>query len=141
MFTVRDSVQESRGFSPFELIFGHSVRGPLKLYKEKLLSEDDSSLNILSYVSNFRHKLSEACELAQNSFRSVLSKMKERYDKYTQSRSFQPGDQVLALLPVSGKLLQARYFGPYMVKEKVCDLNYVVSTPEGVRILSYIILT
>ena len=91
----------------------------MKLYKEKLLSEDDSSLNILSYVSNFRHKLSEACELAQNNPRSVQSKVEERYDKYAQSRYFQPGDQVLALLPVPRKHLQARYFGPYVVKEKV----------------------
>ena len=60
----------------------------------------------------------EACELAQNNLRSVQSKMKKRYDKYTQSRYFQPGDQVLALLPVPGKPLQARYFGPYMIKEK-----------------------
>ena len=101
----------------------------MKLYKEKLLSVDDSSLNILSYVSNFRHKLSEACELAQNNLRSVQSKMKERYDKYTQSRSFHPGDYVLALLPVPGKPLQARYFGSHIIKEKVSDLNYI-STPD-----------
>ena len=94
LFAVTDSVQESIGFSPFELVFGHSVRGPLKLYTEKRLSQDDSSLTILSYVSNFRHKLSEACELAQNNLRSVQPKIKERYDKCTQSRYFQPGDQV-----------------------------------------------
>ena len=98
--------------------------------KEKLLSADDSSLNILSYVSNFRHKLSEVCELAQNILRSVQSKMKERYDEYTQSRYFQRVDQVLALLPVPGKPLQARYFGRYIVKEKVCDLNHIVSIPD-----------
>ena len=78
-------LEESLGFSPFELVFGHSVRGPLKLFKQKLLSEDDPSLNILNYISNFRHKLSEACELAQNNLRSIQSKMNERYDKYTQS--------------------------------------------------------
>ena len=38
LFAVRDSAQESLGFSPFELVFGHSVLGPLKLYKENLLS-------------------------------------------------------------------------------------------------------
>ena len=54
LFAVRDSVQESLGFSPFELVFRHSVRGLLKLSKENLLSEDDSSLDILNYVSNFR---------------------------------------------------------------------------------------
>ena len=34
LFAVRESVQESLGFSPFELLFGHSVGGPLKLLKE-----------------------------------------------------------------------------------------------------------
>ena len=37
LFAVGESVQEYLGFSPFELVFGHSVRGPLKLLKEKFL--------------------------------------------------------------------------------------------------------
>ena len=37
LFAVRESVQESLGFSPFELVFSHSVRGPSKLLKEKFL--------------------------------------------------------------------------------------------------------
>ena len=39
LFAVREVVQESLGFSPFELVFGRTVRGPLKLVKEKWLSE------------------------------------------------------------------------------------------------------
>ena len=31
LFAVRESVQESFGFSPFELVFEHTVRVPLKL--------------------------------------------------------------------------------------------------------------
>ena len=104
----------------------------MKLYKEKLLSDGVSFLHILTYVSNFdNYKLSEAaCELGQNNLRSVQFKMKDRYDKYTQSRSFQPGNQILALLPVPDKPLQARYFGPYIVTVKLSDLNYIVSTPD-----------
>lgn len=34
LFAMRDSVNESTGFTPFELVFGHEVRGPLKLLKE-----------------------------------------------------------------------------------------------------------
>ena len=30
MFAARDSVQEALGFSPFELVFAHRVRGPLR---------------------------------------------------------------------------------------------------------------
>jgi len=34
LFAVRESIQDSLGFSPFELVFGHSVHGPLKVLKE-----------------------------------------------------------------------------------------------------------
>lgn len=30
LFAVREVVQESLGFSPAELVFGHTVRGPLE---------------------------------------------------------------------------------------------------------------
>ena len=53
LFAVRESLQGTLGFSPFELVFGHTVRGPLKLLKEKFLSNDDNSLNLLQYVSDF----------------------------------------------------------------------------------------
>ena len=51
LFAVRESVQESLGFSPFELVFGHTVRGPLKLLKEKFLSDDDDDDSSLNFVS------------------------------------------------------------------------------------------
>ena len=65
LFAARESVQESLGFSPFELVFGHTVGGPLKLLKEKFISSSDESLNLLQYVSDFRTKLTRACELAR----------------------------------------------------------------------------
>ena len=40
-----------------------------------------------------------------------------------------PGDRVLALLPIPGKPLQARYYGPYTVDKKISDVNYIVNTP------------
>ena len=46
LFAARESVQESLGFSPFELVFGHTVRGPLNLLKEKLLSAGGNSLDL-----------------------------------------------------------------------------------------------
>ena len=129
LFAVRESVQESLGFSPFELVFGHTVRGPLKLLKEKFLSDDDSSLNLLQYVSDFKNRLSKACEAARSNLKSAQSRMKLRYDENAQDRNFEPGDKVLALLPIPGKPLQARYYGPYTVDKKLSDVNYIVNTP------------
>ena len=118
LFAARESVQESLGFSPFELVFGHRVRGPLMLLKEKLLSTESGSLNLLEYVSNFRTRLTKACDLARKNLKSAQNPMKQNYDKNSVTRKFQPGDKVLAFLPVSGKPLQARYSGPYVVEKR-----------------------
>ena len=129
LFAVRESVQESLGFSPFELVFGHSVRGPLKLLKETFLSNDETPLNLLQYVSDFRNRLSRACEVARSNLKTSQSKMKARYDNHVIDRKFEPGDKVLALLPIPGRPLQARYFGPYTIDKKRSDLNYIINTP------------
>ncbi|KAJ8048318.1 hypothetical protein HOLleu_00581 [Holothuria leucospilota] len=65
MFAARESIQESLGFSPFELVFGHTVRGPLKLLKERWLSDPGKDIHLLDYVSRFKDRLHGACELAQ----------------------------------------------------------------------------
>ena len=64
LLAFRESVQECLGFSPFELVFGHTVRGHLKLLKEKVLSQEDTPLNLLQYVTDFRSQLLTACEAA-----------------------------------------------------------------------------
>ena len=111
LFAVRESVEESLGFSPFKLVFGHSVREPLKLLKEKFLSNDETPLNLLHYVSDFRNRLSRACEVARSNLETSLDKMKARYDNHIIDRKFKPGDKVFALLPIPGRPLKARYFG------------------------------
>ena len=130
MFAARESIQESLGFSPFELVFGHTVRGPLKLLKESWLQDDPGNVHLLDYVSRFRERLFKVCEMAHANLKSAQIKMKDYYDKGTIPRTFCPGDKVLVLLPISGHPLQARYHGPYEVVKKVNDLNYVVKTPD-----------
>ncbi len=46
LFAIRNTVQESLGFSPAELVFGHSLRGPLKLLQEHLLAQGPSSTSL-----------------------------------------------------------------------------------------------
>ena len=131
LFAVRESVQESLGFSPFELVFGHSVRGPLKLFKEKLFSHDDVSLSL--FCNMFRTFGHNVPTMAKANLISAQNSMENRYDQNSVSRTFKPGDKVQALLPVPGRPLQARYFGPYIVDKKMSDLNYVLQTPDRVN--------
>lgn len=134
LFAAREAVQESLGFSPAELVFGHTVRGPLKLFKEKIMSFDSSpKMNVLDYVSKFRERLHHACSTARDSLANAQENMKCRFDRKSVQRCFEAGDQVLVLLPVVGSSLSARFSGPYKVLRKLSDTDYVVGTPDRKR--------
>lgn len=134
MFAVRESVQESLGFSPAELVFGHQVRGPLKVLKDKILENDLSvKTNLLDYVTKFRERLDKVCSLAKESLAKAQQGMKRNFDRKAVMRSFMPGDSVLVFLPIPGSSLSARFFGPYEVKEKISETNYVICTPDRKR--------
>ena len=102
------------------------MRGPLKLIKERFLSEEDET-NLLDYVSNFKERLSKACSVAQEHLKVSQRVMKTRADKKSEVRIFKPGEKVLVLLPLPGEPLKAKFSGPYCIKKK---LNDVISTPD-----------
>ena len=131
LFATREVVQQSLGFSPFELVFGHTVRGPLKALKEKWLDEgQEAQGDLLDYVYTFKTRLHKACKVAHDNLEKSQEKMKEWYDKRAAARHFSPGDKVLVLLPIAGEPLRAKFCGPYTVERKVNDLNYVIATPD-----------
>lgn len=133
LFATRDVKQESLGFSPAELVFGHTVRGPLKVFKEHLMSCSSPKTNVSEFVSQCRERLHRATELAREALSSSQESMKKRFDKKAVERQFQPGDQVLVLLPTPGSAFTARFSGPFVVESKVSEVDYVIHTPERRR--------
>ena len=117
------------GFTPFELVFGHNVRGPLKLVKEKWLDSEEK-MDLLSYVTTFKDRLANTCTMASKHLEQAQSGMKTWYDKKAKTRSFKAGDKVLILMPMPGNALQAKYMGPYLVEKRMSELVYAVITPD-----------
>ena len=132
LLAVRESEQESLGFSPSELVFAHSVRGPLRVLRDRLLSKSTTvpAKNVLDYVSTFRERLHTACDFARSALAEAQGKMKGRYDIKSVKRTFQAGDNVLVLLPLLTSSLQAKFSGPYVIERKLSETDYVVSTPD-----------
>lgn len=129
LLSAREVVQESTGFSPNDLVFGHTVRGPLAVIKDALVDSDPPK-NIIDYVNGFRHRLYMAVEKARENLSCAQLKMKKRYDLKAERREFSPGDLVLALTPLVDTPFKAKFSGPYVVERKVSELNYVIATPN-----------
>ena len=132
LFCTRDTVQESLGFSPFQLVFGHKVRGPLSVLKSQCLN-DSQAQNLLERVEDYHAKLKECRDLAGKNMERSQSKMKAWFDRKAVKRSFSPGELCLIFLPIAKGALSAKFFGPYKVLEKVSDLTYRVATPDRGR--------
>lgn len=132
LFALRECPQESLGYSPFELLYGRQVRGPLKVLKDEWLSQNSphSHFTVKHYVQDLKDKLSKIRKLAIINLEKNQSKMKYLYDRKAQCRNFHPGDKVLLFLPIPGNPLKSKYTGPYLVQQKLSNLNYVVSTPD-----------
>lgn len=113
-----ESVQESLGFSPAELVFGHDVHGPLKLLKEQLLlPEGWVELTIPEYVQKLRALFQQACTLAKNSLASSQAKMKRHCDWKAARPLFKHGDKVLIISHIPGSSLSAKFSGPYLIEK------------------------
>lgn len=122
LLAAREVVQESTGFSPNNLVFGHTVWGPLALLQDSC-TEAQPPQNLIEYVNGFRYKLYKAQEMARDNLASAQGKMKEVYDRQLEKCVFIPGDQVLALLPIVTSPFQAKFSGLYSVVRKVSDLS------------------
>lgn len=129
LFAYREVPQESTGFSPFELLYGRSVRGPMTVLKQMWLQEgtDDEVKSSYQYVFDLREKLEEVMELANNNLRNSQARYKSYYDKGAKTRSFDTGDQVLILLPTDANKLLMQWKGPYKVLDKLGSNNYRVN--------------
>ena len=88
LFAVRDSVQESMGFIPNEYVFGHTVRGPLKLIKDKCLFNKEDG-DVCKYVIDMKNKLASACKTAKSHLLESQDDMKRQYDRKSVSREFE----------------------------------------------------
>ena len=129
LFAAREAVQESLGYSPFELIFGHTVRGPLKMLQESWLNQSEET-GLIDYVISFKTRLFSAYNIAKRHLQEAQGRMKTWFDKKARVRDFKPGEQVLVFLPIPGQPLRAKFVGPYSIDSKIGEVNYLINTPD-----------
>ncbi|KAI3374913.1 hypothetical protein L3Q82_021054, partial [Scortum barcoo] len=90
MLAAREAVQESTGFAPNELVFGHTVRGPLALLKGNCVNAEPPK-NLVNFVNGFRHRLFLASRMARENLQVAQDRMKKIYVRHTERQEFSPG--------------------------------------------------
>ncbi|XP_060553668.1 uncharacterized protein LOC132714768 [Ruditapes philippinarum] len=136
LFAYRDSPQESLGFTPFELIYGRSVRGPMTILKELWTKDipDSEVKTTYQYVLDLQQRLEETCKLAQKNLAVSSHRYRQIYNKRSRVKNLKSGEKVLVLLPTDNNKLLMQWKGPYTIVEKVGTLDYKVQVHDKVKI-------
>ena len=71
LFAYREVPQSSTGFSPFELLYGREVKGPLDIVKETWEASERSNQSVVSYVVSIREKLGKMAGLVRENWRKL----------------------------------------------------------------------
>ena len=129
LFSYRELPNESTGFSPFELMFGRSPRGPMALLKDMWTGSDvdKQSKPVYQYVFDLQNKLTDTCRLAQENAEKASKKYQYYHDKKARERSLKVGDKVLVLLPDSQNKLLMKWLGPFRVISVRSPVNYMIA--------------
>ncbi|CAM5173343.1 unnamed protein product [Eretmochelys imbricata] len=127
LFAYREVPQESTGFSPFELLYGRRVRGPLDLMRDEWEGKaTPDGESVVEYVLIFRERLAELMGLARENLARAQRKQKVWYDCTARAPAYATGDQVTVLIPMRKNKLQAAWEGPFKVIKQLNEVNYVV---------------
>ena len=135
LFAYREARQEATGFSPFELLYGRTVRGPVQILRE-LWSEEEEVPEVTKnyqYVLELREKLDETMKLAQADLEKNQGRSKNLYNRKAKKRSFQVGDKILLLLPTDLNKLLMQWKGPFEIKGTKWGNNYQVEVNKKVK--------
>ena len=117
LLAYREVPQESTGFSPFELLYGRAVRGPMAILKQLWTKEveEPEVKNSYQYVFELREKLEDTLKLAHSELEKAQQKGKHYYDRKSKVSKFQSGEKVLILLPTDHNKLLMQWKGPFEV--------------------------
>ena len=132
LFSYRDTPHQTTGYSPFELIYGHRVRGPLEFLQECWESDtiDNEDRDVHEYILKFATNLRTVCETALKSLQTQQQKAKTLFDRHAKRRLLRPGDKVLLPLPTNMKKLLLRWKGPYTVLRRLDPDHYTVQVED-----------
>lgn len=136
LFAYREVPQASMGFSPFELLYGRHVRGPLAILKELWTNTElsDEAKTTYQHVFDLRNRLEETCRIAHEELEKAGARYAKLYNRKAKERQFHPGDRVLILLPTDNNKLLLQWKGPFEVREKRGEADYIIDTAVGRKI-------
>ncbi len=129
LLAYRDTPHVVTGYTPFELLYGGRVHGPLRLLRDSWFTKEGEQLDLCSWLTDMKAKMAEMSLIVSDREHRAKAKMKIVYDKGSKEKEFEPGTLVLVRKPGLSSKLGSRWDGPYPVAEKLSPVTYAIHNP------------
>ena len=134
LFACREVPSSSTGYSPFELLYGKEVHGPLDVLRQQWVPTSKTPRDATEWLVQLRDSLDAMRATAAENQSKAKTYSKTYHDKTAKDRQFKIGDKVLVFSPVvTGKRndkLSDRWQGPYTIFGQVTPVTYMVDMQE-----------
>lgn len=121
-----EAPQRSLGFSPFEMLYGRTVRGPVTILRELGTKQEEKEevKTSYQYALDLQNRLEETCKFAKESLAVTGDTQRRHFNKKARKRQLEVGDRALLLLPTDHNKFLMQRKGPFVVTEKVGQNDY-----------------
>lgn len=136
-FAHNTSVHSSTKFTPFELVFMRKANIPSRFQKPENNQQPFYAYD--DYVQNLKRNMQISFEIARKNLLIGKKRNKSQFDKSTQPRTFDVGDQVQlmneSVRQGRSKKLGPQWLGPYVVVEKLGDMTYKIKMGRNTKVV------
>lgn len=81
LFAARDAPHEATGFSPFQLLFGHTVNGPTAIFHRMWTGSRRTPQRISTYINSLRQQMAKTVAAANAKESKTKDQVKATYDR------------------------------------------------------------
>ena len=131
LFALRTSVLDAIGDSPFYVPFGREPRLPIDVRYLPPVA-DDLGTSVLDYRKRIVEKVELAQNLARENLQRAQRKMNDYYDQKRKEPVFEVGQRVWVYTPRTRKGLSKKlihnWLGPYRIVEKSSPVHFKLRT-------------
>ena len=131
LFAMRCAPNRDTGLSPFQLVYGRHVRSPLDVLYEGWVDVEYEEFDVEVWSDWLSKRMKIWSEVAREKGLVASAARKQHFDQKAVTRVLKPDDKVLCRIPGMIKKLRESWKGPYTVKKKLNDVDYLIEVRKG----------
>ena len=134
LYTLRTTVHDATGFSPFHLLFGRRPDTPISSFRGILEDPvEDLPQPVEQYLKQLQARMKMAQEVAgdKDHKAKLSSKAYQDQKKKAEESTLEPGTHVLCREPKKKRGLSAVWQGPFTIKKRLGLATYLLDVGRG----------